>query len=1225
MPSDFTKRCRPSSLTAVISALSEEKKDAVRQIGFGGLLHLKLTSVPMTMFSQLLFAFRSEEYFEVSETEKFRLTEDDICDVFGLPNGGHDLELLVTGLASSSSSDGESLKSLWRERYNIISSKDPIPLSAVKTKLLSNGLTDEEFKQTFVLFAMSSFLAPGSGAVVDLRLLSVVEDVSRIHQLNWCKYVLEELVIGVREAVRGAKYVRGCIVLLAIVYFHRYIKRGTKLSNELSPIQHWNDQKFGDRLKREEAAGGLGHSDRSEVVFPISRKHSNKSGEASSLPNNSVGNVRHIVVDLPADIRTDEEVHSSSIDDVHELLLLNERDSELFCKRYMDRMNLIKLKMQARSEQSSLKDSSQVSPSAGSQETGTADGVGTEQLVATPSFFTSQVIKKVDEYVNEILTMRESQVIRPVVPIKAKDVIIEAPSFDLFSQFYEDCVKLSDVEKDSVEKDKAPKSPLIEDYVKEHTIEESPISLEDILSNVFFDVEAHEKEVYGEGVHVEDTNAGGKVEAHEKEDTNAGGKVDGKEVEKDDILVEDYLVDVGGGNDDFFDVGAEKVKDDKETKTEKTQEQDLDDLFVTAEDAEAVMAESADLLINAATRGDVVLEDNTDFRSSYLLHSESDEGLMSVVPKTFGCSIDCGELDEQMVVLSKTMISAKHVFNPMRSLRKQAADYCFLDDCDIPLSDNIVLWGTSSYLTKEDMETMIPDKMIMIGVIEWWSLFLNGTCISVDLSRLFFGLGQMQPLVRICSPTKDEKTIKSVLVDEVKSAFLTCIRNNKKQCDLNSDLRKVEYLDNVYKKLLFYGKDSEIGLYCHTVLNIMSYFLVENGVPRGAESQKGKKRKSIARKKTSCKKLKKSQSPSVSGAKSTVTSTVEASASVSTPPADHVSIKGDTPKSLKSILGSRKRGMADDGLGCSLDCGGEDNHILLVSVFMRKNQKLLSKMLKLRKQVVDLCFLDDFGLSVTEIFVAYNEGEGLFLDRNDLLSILPGSSMSTRVVECWSTLLNSLEFEQRSEPSTMFFGLRHMQDMIYSLLDNYYASSIDEEPTKRLFQSWDTFINCCYGKCHLNSDLIFVPIFLNDHYAFVCINFINQSTDLLDNILYKEDEYPDMFKLAEILRDHMRLYLKMNNIIKESDCSDFEVRHVKFDWKKKEPNNDESGCFMLYTMAQYEGTEFKSNLGVKELRKPHILSVVSNARKYKVNIPSTNQDAISADEVVPLKVVYKVD
>ncbi|KAH9605819.1 hypothetical protein KSS87_020413 [Heliosperma pusillum] len=72
-----------------------------------------------------------------------------------------------------------------------------------------------------------------------------------------------------------------------------------------------------------------------------------------------------------------------------------------------------------------------------------------------------------------------------------------------------------------------------------------------------------------------------------------------------------------------------------------------------------------------------------------------------------------------MVVLSKTMISAKDVFNPMRSLRNQAADYCFLNDCDIPLSDNIVSWGTNNYLTKEDMETMILDKMIMVVVIEW--------------------------------------------------------------------------------------------------------------------------------------------------------------------------------------------------------------------------------------------------------------------------------------------------------------------------------------------------------------------------------------------------------------------------------------------------------------------------------------------------------------------------
>ncbi|KAH9612222.1 hypothetical protein KSS87_023642 [Heliosperma pusillum] len=340
----------------------------------------------------------------------------------------------------------------------------------------------------------------------------------------------------------------------------------------------------------------------------------------------------------------------------------------------------------------------------------------------------------------------------------------------------------------------------------------------------------------------------------------------------------------------------------------------------------------------------------------------------------------------------------------MRSLRKQAANYCFLDDCDIPLF-----------------------------------------------------------------PTKDEKTPKNVLLDDVKSSFLSCIKNNKKECDLNSDMvllwcysvvivifiplhladhfsclcinvikHNVEYLDNVYKKVLFYGKDSELGMYCHTVLNIMSDSLLKMAFPEGR---------------------------------------------------------------------SRKRGKANDGLCCSLDCGGEDNQILLVSVFMRKNQKLLSKMLKLRKQVVDLCFLDDFTLSLTK----------------DIMSILPGISMSTREVDCWFTLLISLEFEQRSEPSTMFFELRHM------------------------------------------------------------------STYLLDNILYNENDYSDMFKVTEIVGNHISLYLKMKNNIKESDCGQFEVRDVKFDWKKKEPNNDESDCFILYNMAQYEGTEFKSELGLKVSREATVL------------------------------------
>ncbi|KAK9740376.1 hypothetical protein RND81_03G030700 [Saponaria officinalis] len=256
-------------------------------------------------------------FFEISTSEKFKLSEDDVCDVFGLPNGGWDLELVLTGLGSSSATDVDSLKSLWRKKYGIAGNKDPIPLSAVWKKLTECRESGDEFKRTFVLFSMSSFLAPTSGSVVDFRLVSAIEDVSMINQLNWCKFVFTELVAGVREAVRGARYVRGCVVLLAITYFHRYVVSYDKVSNELPLIQHWNDSRFIERLKREHASGGLGHGVRSDTIFPISRENpcgSAEGAEGAGRSSKAFPDDRFILVKLPADIRTDEEVKSASLD-----------------------------------------------------------------------------------------------------------------------------------------------------------------------------------------------------------------------------------------------------------------------------------------------------------------------------------------------------------------------------------------------------------------------------------------------------------------------------------------------------------------------------------------------------------------------------------------------------------------------------------------------------------------------------------------------------------------------------------------------------------------------------------------------------------------------------------------------------------------------------------------------------------------------------------------------
>ncbi|KAK9698516.1 hypothetical protein RND81_08G110100 [Saponaria officinalis] len=290
-----------------MSPLSDVQKEAVQEFGFGGLLHLKLSIVPQSLLPNIICAFRSEKFFEISDSKKFLLSEDDVYDIFGRPTGPRNVDLVHTGLGSQQCA-GESLKLAWRSKFNITGSRNPIPLNVVFDKLCSCDDSGDDFKRLFVLYALSSFLVPMSNHALDLRLVSAVQDVSCINQFNWCRFVFQELCLAVREALKGSRYVRGCVLFLVIAYFHRYIYRSDNLTVK--------------EVKREESVGGLGHGELSKVKFPISRQNTSTAGPCfggvgpSTVPDGSEGvhGRRSIVMDLPDYIHTDEEVNPVVVD-----------------------------------------------------------------------------------------------------------------------------------------------------------------------------------------------------------------------------------------------------------------------------------------------------------------------------------------------------------------------------------------------------------------------------------------------------------------------------------------------------------------------------------------------------------------------------------------------------------------------------------------------------------------------------------------------------------------------------------------------------------------------------------------------------------------------------------------------------------------------------------------------------------------------------------------------
>ncbi|KAH9610542.1 hypothetical protein KSS87_021091 [Heliosperma pusillum] len=330
-PDKYNNRCKAQSLVDVMAKLSGQRKRAVREIGFGGLLHMKITVVPKGLIDLLIEAFDDESYkVTVSDTKEFVLSHFDVHDMFKLPIEGNDVELTTTG--RSALTEDTVLKQKWRKKFNI-NGNENIPLNMVSKWFTDNkGACGDEFKQVFVLYALSTFLSPTPKYSVDFKLLKAVEDVKKIKQYNWSKYVMEKLAEGIRALKKGGKNLCGCIVVLIIAYLHRFEFNGEIQPTELPLIKHWSDTKLLKRVNEEARLGYLGDGDMTETDYPIYDE-----GRDCILMEKFPG------------IETDDELKQKALDDTHLMLLMIKRDSDLVHQSILQRLAVFETKKAGKS------------------------------------------------------------------------------------------------------------------------------------------------------------------------------------------------------------------------------------------------------------------------------------------------------------------------------------------------------------------------------------------------------------------------------------------------------------------------------------------------------------------------------------------------------------------------------------------------------------------------------------------------------------------------------------------------------------------------------------------------------------------------------------------------------------------------------------------------------------------------------------------------------------
>ncbi|XP_073059459.1 uncharacterized protein [Primulina eburnea] len=346
----FVTQCRPQGLYKLIQNFNDQQRDAVRSIGFGGLLHLSITSYPKKMLKWLIKNFNgASRMLKIDNNRSFVVTADDVHDVFLLPRS-NGIDVLKLGR-----NEHLDLLVKLKDDYGIHARS---PLSSLKD-VIQTRLTDggDDFKRFFILYSLCSFLNPSSNRLVSFGVVKSLVQVERISDYDWCTYVLKKLCNGVHKYNINPlqKNVNGCVLLLQILYFHKLKWHGIAERCTLPLIQHWTNERIRIRIKEESAAGEYGQGEWVIGTYPVSlngkttvEEKEHRSSvlveEMNEIPLVSDGfndsGSRFIKYKLPADKLDNFEIRKIAKDEVHETLLLLKRDISVVSDYHM--MNLLK-------------------------------------------------------------------------------------------------------------------------------------------------------------------------------------------------------------------------------------------------------------------------------------------------------------------------------------------------------------------------------------------------------------------------------------------------------------------------------------------------------------------------------------------------------------------------------------------------------------------------------------------------------------------------------------------------------------------------------------------------------------------------------------------------------------------------------------------------------------------------------------------------------------------
>ncbi|CAL4915574.1 unnamed protein product [Urochloa decumbens] len=224
-------RASPIRIVRLYPHLTQEQRKMIEDAGFGGLLKIGCPTFPLGFCGWLLRRFDTD-YCELVIKGRGRIpvTADSVHRVLGIPNGGGDVKYRLDEDAMAFMSD----KLGASGRYSPT-------VSSIENSLKQMKSADEHFLRTFMVLVISSFLCPTTCPRISPRCFPPLVDIKSIRELNWCKFVVEQLRKSVIAYGRkGKNSVPGCLFYLVILYLDSLDTRDTQIPGGTPRISAWD-------------------------------------------------------------------------------------------------------------------------------------------------------------------------------------------------------------------------------------------------------------------------------------------------------------------------------------------------------------------------------------------------------------------------------------------------------------------------------------------------------------------------------------------------------------------------------------------------------------------------------------------------------------------------------------------------------------------------------------------------------------------------------------------------------------------------------------------------------------------------------------------------------------------------------------------------------------------------------------------------------------------------